>query len=142
MKIKESRKMLFQSLGVAAILIAALTACGTIAEPTPTPLPTIDPDTPGDIHGVLQDSTGAPVPDVTVMVVQRDPTSGGVTRYTYFSWWGEAITDSTGAFVLENVPPGVYHLANSLEFGFNVLTSSFELEPNEVLDLGVIQYKE
>ena len=144
MKIKESRKMLVQSLGVAAILIAALTACGIIAEPTPTPLPTplptIDPDAPGSIHGVLtNEATDQPLANVTVGLVLKGESSGIMIAVEQTGI--ETETNDAGEFLLEVVPPGEYSVYAIFYESQNMITNFFIVEPGKLLDLGIIPIK-
>jgi outer membrane receptor protein involved in Fe transport len=87
----------------------------------------------GTIVGTIIDKTGAAVPNAKVTAASKEL---GVTRNT--------VTDSTGSYRLENLPPGTY--AVSIEasgFSLSQLTDihvkgSFEVSANATLEVGSV----
>jgi hypothetical protein len=83
--------------------VALLFLAGALAAQTPEPEPQ------GTIRGVVKDSAGAPMPDVSVVAAQTRP-AGLVTppRLTVRMASLSAVTDEQGSYVLAGLPPGTY----------------------------------
>jgi len=67
------------------------------------------------LHGIVTDGAGAPVPDALVEIWQADA-GGAVPRTSSlrrggdtFSGWGRAATDADGHYSFTTVKPGVLH---------------------------------
>jgi hypothetical protein len=139
--ITKRRALLFL---IAFVLLAASLACGSgVGEPTPTPSPTTDPTAPGQVQGVLLDGdTGRPLADVTVGLVMPGHSSGGMTYIEQTDI--ETETDTSGAFLLDSVPPGEYMIFAYLGRQELVTDSTsrhllFEVRPGQTFDLGEIE---
>ncbi len=160
------RQLLQQAFGL-TVVVLLLAGCGgaqavptaTLASPTATPVPstatsapptaTPAPPTPvpttGQVMGVLVEDAGQPAAGQTLRLPTVDE-SGGDLTFNFEDDSPMTETDSSGAFLFEEVPPGQYSLAAFLPFPTILeadtgATIVFEVVAGEVVDLGTIPIK-
>lgn len=80
----------------------------------------------GQITGIIHEKQGTSIPYVTVTV--RSNTESPVAA---------GISDTKGAFRLENIPAGNYTISYNL-IGFQAISKPLQVHPNEVINLGTI----
>jgi hypothetical protein len=80
----------------------------------------------GSLQGTVQDGSGSAVPGVRV-----------VLRGDEFSFQREAASDSSGAFRMDGIPPGVYHLGAQVA-GFAEATSGVRIAVSSVREVTII----
>lgn len=147
------------TLTLAVIAAIMVTGCGqtslkpptpqvSVEETSPPPVPVIDNPTQqdpeetagaGQVRGVLVNkSTQQVIPDIELCLIPKDPNTGdfGVPLMP------SVITDSTGAFLFENIPVGHYNLF-SMTWGHfyedqrgNLFI--FEVKPGQLTDIGQV----
>lgn len=107
---------------------------------TPAPIPTLSG--PGQIKGILQDSSGKPVP-VSIFITSSLPTAtpdpSQVDKGPQFN----VNANDDGSFVMSNVPAGEYTLF-FMDNGLHIKPANSQkvsIKPGEVIDLGIVIMK-
>lgn len=96
---------LFSSLAVIAILLLSITAFGQ--------------ETTGNLEGVIKDSAGGLVPNVSVTVMSASEAASGTTTTGVGSGFRRTVTtNGEGFFRLLNMPPGTYTVTAAATAGF------------------------
>ena len=85
-------------------IVALLLLAGALAAQTPKP------EQKGTIHGVVQDTTGAPV--AGIMVSARQSPGSGVPIIA-IALARNAVTDQTGNYAFADLAPGIYSLSTA-----------------------------
>jgi outer membrane receptor protein involved in Fe transport len=94
---------------LATILIATFTVGPVSAATAPNPPVTVAQNASATVQGTVQDDTGAPIADVNIVL-------RGAQTYT-------GTTDSTGAFSVTGITPGVY-LLSATKPGYQTATAA------------------
>jgi outer membrane receptor protein involved in Fe transport len=118
-----TQKIPLRSVGVwtLASLFAALLAS------TPVAASTRQQTSSGTIHGVVKDSSGAPVPDVTVVISRLSDNQPNTT----------ARTDTEGRFVVGPVPAGTYRVSAARE-GFTAASADVTVSAGSQQEIELI----
>jgi hypothetical protein len=80
-------------------------------------------ETTGNLEGTVKDPQGAVVPGVSVTVSSTGRTEGARADATV-GFSRTVVTDSSGFYRVQNVPPGVYNVSTAATSGFGAATSS------------------
>jgi len=119
----------------------SLAACGA-GQPfgptvTPTPSPTLSG--PGQIKGILQDSSGKPAP-VSIFITSSLPTATPDPAQADKDPQFNVKANDDGSFVVSNVPAGEYTLF-FMDNGLHIKPANSQkvsIKPGEVIDLGIV----
>ena len=128
------KKNVFLKAGVlllSLLLLPGLSGCGAIsslvATPTPTPLP------PGEVRGTLVNSSGEPLANLRIFLINADVISDDPARGVL-----ETDTDEFGRFVFQNVPPGRCKIVGAFSSTLGFETGGFVVGDDVGIDLGEI----
>jgi len=119
----------------------SLSACGVGQPfgPTVTPTPTPPLSGPGQIKGILLDSSEKPVP-VSIFITSSLPTAtpdpSQVDKDPQFN----VNANDDGSFVMNNVPAGEYTFF-FMDNGLHIKPANSQkvsIKPGEVIDLGIV----